>query len=150
MQLDINKLALVEKSLIERTMTAYLKSWFKKPLDIDADNLNIERIRYVQQWGTKTEPEDGFIVEFRTEENRHRELLGRSELGLSVNEFKEKLNVQQKNGIGFGKLFVTNQTWYEYPVVWGVLDQLFDEERDYTGNGIFSGDDYLRFGGKYD
>lgn len=135
---------------LESSLKEYILAWHKIPTDIDVEQIQIDRIRYVKEWGTRTEPEDGFILEFGTASDHHRELLARSELNLKKEQFKTLLEEHNQNGLQFGKDFVTNTEWYEHPVVWGTLDDLFDEAEYYEHGGKYEGADYLAFEKKYD
>lgn len=73
-------------------------AWHKIPQDIDVEHLNIKRIRYVKEWGLKITPEDAFIIEF----DSHKDLLGRSELGLTAKEFASSIKTQNNNGLLYG------------------------------------------------
>lgn len=132
-------------SLIE-TLKNYINAWHKIPVGLDVNNLTIRRVRYVKDWGLKTAPEDAFLIEF----NSHKELLGRSELGLTVEAFKVLIKEQNNNGLLFGKDFVTHQGWYEYPVIYGSLDSTFDDIEDYEKDGKYEAKKYKNFGKKYD
>lgn len=132
-------------SLIE-TLKNYVNAWHKIPADLDVNHLIIHRVRYVKDWGLKTAPEDAFLIEF----NSHKELLGRSELGLAVEAFKVLIKEQSDNGLLFGKDFVTHQEWYEHPVIYGRLDSTFDDIEHYEKDGKYEGSKYTDFVKKYD
>ena len=139
----------IESTLTETLRTSlqnYIQAWHKIPQDIDLENLTIERIRYVMNWGLKTAPEEGFILEFGS----HRELLAKSELGRSIEAYKELINEQNENAMLFGKDVVTNDLWYEYPVIYGELDATFDDIEDYEKGGKYAGNEYQNFRNKYD
>ncbi|MED2737585.1 hypothetical protein [Bacillus toyonensis] len=143
----------LEKGLfetLEHSLRNYINAWHKIPGDMDVNDLNISRVRYVKEWGLKTAPEDGFIIEFSTDSDSYRELLGRSELSLTTKEFKTIIQEQNENGLLFGKDVTTKQMWYEYPVIWGTLDNIFDDEYYYENDGKYASNEYANFGMKYD
>lgn len=135
---------------LEESLRNYIGAWSKIPNDIDLNNLNISRIRYVKEWGKRTEPEDGFIIEFSTKSNTFKELLGRSELNLTLQEYKISIQEQNNSGLLFGKDITTNQFWYEYPVIWGTLDKVFDESYLYEAGGRYEGQNYRDFGMRFE
>lgn len=137
------------KEVIFKTLENYINAWFFIPEDIEPDNLNIKRIRYVKEWGFEESPEDGFIVEFSTKENNYKELLGRSELGMNTPQLKEIIETQSKTWLLSAKDFLSTQEWYKYAVIYGELDNLFDNQKDYKENGDYSGENYLEFEKRY-
>ncbi|WP_088361901.1 hypothetical protein [Bacillus cereus] len=148
--MKIDKLEEGMFELIEESLRKYIGAWSKIPSDIDLNNLNIIRIRYVKEWGKRTDPEDGFIIEFSTKDNSYKELLGRSELNLTSPEYKDSIEEQNKNGLLFGKDITTKQFWYEYPVIWGTLDKVFDDSYLYEDGGRYEGRNYIDFGMRFD
>lgn len=141
----------IDKDIYEtliQSVKNYIRAWHKIPHDIDVDNLNISRIRYIKEW--RITSEDGFIIEYDTDSDLYRELLGRSELGLTTDQYKILIKEQNENGLLLGKDIVTNQGWYEYPVVFGSLDEVFDDVEYYQEDGKYVGDNYLSFGRKYE
>lgn len=131
--------------LIVSTLKNYVKARYRNQEELDVENLVIRRIRFIKHWGLRNAPEDGFILEFTSPLGRHKDLLGRSELGRSAEEIKASLDKQQQDGLLFGKSFTTNQDWFEYPVVWGELDSTFDDTRQYTAGGKYESAEYLGF-----
>lgn len=144
--MHIHKMENELRKQIRTSLQQYILAWHKIPKNIDVEHIAIKRIRYVMNWGLKTAPEVGYIIEFES----HKELLGASELGLSTEEFKRAINEQNENGLLFGKDVVTNQLWYEYPVIYGELDDTFDDVEDYELGGKYAGNEYKSFTTKYD
>lgn len=146
----INKLEKNILEMIKSSLKNHIESWYKIPKDINTNNIKIERIRYIKDYGLKNSSEDGFIVEFSTTYDYYKVVLGRSELGLNVEEFKISNDIQNKNGLSLGKNLISSQFWYEYPLVWGSLDKTFDDEYCYEKGGKYEGYNYTTFGMRYD
>lgn len=143
--MEINKLDTHTYETLVDSLKNYIRAWHKIPFGIDIENLKIKRIRYIKEWGFVKAPEDGFILEIETTDDLYIELLGRSELNMTVEQIKEALIVQNENGLLFGKEFISNEGWHRYPVVWGTLDKVFDNKRDYEQGGRYASFDYLSF-----
>lgn len=148
--MEINKLEQNIFELLASTMKSYISAWYKIPTDINLERLNIERVRYMKEWGLKDALEDAFIVEISTETDRYRVILARSELGLTTEHFKKIFKEQSENGLLFIKDIIVHQEWYEYPVIWGNLDKVFDDIDLYEKNGKYEKDNYIDFKKKYD
>lgn len=140
--MEINKL---EKDLFEKiklSLRNYLIACYKIPTNIDVDNLNIKRIRYVKEWGLN---ESAFIIEVGSS----RFLLSFRELGFTTEEFIILIKEQNQNGLLLIKSIITHQEWYEYPVIWGNIDNTFDDNYLYDKDGKYGDDNYINFGKLY-
>lgn len=140
-ELCIEKIEIELRELIISSLKKYIYAWHKTPKGLDIENLEIKRIRYVMKWGKIDSPEDAFIIEF----NSRKDVLSRSELGLSTEEFKSLIEKHNQEGILFAKTFISVQEWYEYPVVFGELDPTFDDAKCYEEGGMYEGNDYTTF-----
>lgn len=146
----IEKLESEKKDKIYDAIKNYISAWLKIPSDIDVNNLNIERIRFVKEWGPKDNKEFAYIIEFHTKTDFHRELLSESELDLTVDEHKKNIKIQNENFMLFAKDVLVHDMWYEYPVVFGELDTDFDDTEHYDVGGKYFNDNYRDFKMRYE
>lgn len=146
----IEKLESEKKDKIYDAIKNYISAWFKIPSDIDVNNLNIERIRFVKEWGQKDNKEFAYIIEFHTKTDFHRELLSESELDLTVAEHKKNIKIQNENYMLFAKDVLVHDMWYEFPVVYGELDTDFDDTEYYDVGGKYFADNYRDFTMRYE
>lgn len=133
-------------NLLKESIKNYVNAWYEIPKDLDVNNITIKRIRYIKKFGTEDNFEEAFIIEF----SKYKEILCRSEIGCDTAEFKQILNDEDNFPLRFSKVFVSNQTWYEYPVIYGTLNNTFDDLEDYQNGGIYQSKNYFDFKIKYD
>lgn len=140
--MHINRISEPLKGTLLTAVQRYFSSWHEIPADVDVENLNVERIRYIADWSDSGDGlnDDAFIFEIETETDSYREVISRSDLHLTVEEFKVLLEEENKDGRMFGKEVVANQSWYEYPVIYGELDDTFDTEAQYAAGGTYEDD----------
>lgn len=145
--MEIKKIESDLLKTIQSSIRNYLYALLKNPNESYIENLNVKRIRYVKDW-LDDSTEDAFIIEVSAKNEIW--LLSRSELGLTIEEYKKLIHEQNQSGLSLGKDFLTHQVWYEFPIVWGSLDDIFDDIPDYEDGGKYAGNNYTTFKMKYD
>lgn len=99
------------------------------------DNKNNEQIE---------RQEDAYIVECVVQDATN---INSLTILLTDNEIEGRNWLSERNDFtyNFLKDVLCHQLWYEYPVIWGETDSIFDKKTDYEPGGKYSGTDYKKF-----
>lgn len=113
---------------IEQALNRYLRSWYLLPSYIDLDLLYIERIRLIDCWEVGNQKELAYIIEYAGDDEVLHCILSESELKFTIVEHKLLMeNEEYQNK----KDYYSNNYWYQYPVVYGPLDNTYDSIDNY-------------------
>lgn len=148
--MKIKKLSEDKYKQIKLAVKAHISAWYKIPKDLDLDNLNTVRVRYVKKWSEIPKDYSAYIIEIRTRTNYYKLILSESEL-VDNREFHVNLITEQSvTGVDFAKTLLCSDLWYEYPVIYGELDENFDNVIHYLAEGMYCADNYLEFESLYE